>query len=129
MTKKDLQFGNDELGAMLRAHRIEKLGKGLRETAATLGIAAPHLTDIEKGRRAPSEELLVKIARVYGIDEPALRAGWKKPQAVVSEVASQDTTTAEKVPEFLRQARNLSPKQWDQLIKQAGKMGGKEGKK
>lgn len=129
MTKKDLQFGNEKLGAALRAHRVEKLGKGLRETAAKLGIAAPHLTDIEKGRRAPSEELLVKIARVYGIDEARLRAGWNKPEAVVGEVASQDPTTAAKVPEFLRTAKDLKPEQWDRLIKQAKKMSDSEGKK
>lgn len=128
MTKKDFQFGNEKLGAVIRAHRVETLGKGLRETAAKLGIAAPHLTDIEKGRRAPSEELLVRIARVYGMDESQLRAGWRKPEAVVREIASQDSTTAEKVPEFLRTARNLKPEQWDRLIKQAKKLSAEEDK-
>lgn len=128
MTKTDPQFGNDKLGAILRARRVE-LGKGLRETATRLGIAPAHLTDIEKGRRAPSEELLVKIASVYGISEAELRSGWKKPEAVVSEVASQDPTTAAKVPEFLRTAKNLRPEQWDRLIKQAKKMSSEEGKK
>ncbi|MEZ6210746.1 MAG: helix-turn-helix transcriptional regulator [Phycisphaerales bacterium] len=127
MTKKDLQFGNDKLGAVLRAHRVDS-GKGLRETAAKLGIAPAHLTDIEKGRRAPSEELLVKIARVYGIEEAELRSGWKKPETVVGEIASQDATTAAKVPEFLRTAKDLKPEQWDRLIKQAKKMSGEGGK-
>lgn len=127
MTRKDFQFGNDKLGAILRARRVE-LGKGLRETATRLGVAPAHLTDIEKGRRAPSEELLLKIASVYGIDEAELRSGWKKPEAVVGEVASQNPTTAAKVPEFLRTAKDLNPAQWDRLIRQAKKMSGEEGK-
>lgn len=119
MTPKDLQFGSEDTGAVLRRHRIETLGRGLREMAALLDIAPPHLTDIEKGRRSPSEDLLMRIARVYGLDEAMLRAGWKKPQGVVREIASQDATAAEKVPELLRSARSLNAQQWDQLIAQA----------
>jgi hypothetical protein len=35
-----------------------------------------------------------------------------------------NATTAEKVPEFLRTARNLTPEQWDKLIDQAKRMAG-----
>jgi len=90
--------------------------------AGLLSIAPAHLTDIEKGRRSPSEELMLRIAQHYSLPIAQLRSGWSKPDAIVKEIASQDSTTAAKVPEFLRKARNLTPQQWDQLIHQADRM-------
>jgi transcriptional regulator with XRE-family HTH domain len=120
----------EPIGEQLRRQRIEKVGRGLREMAGILKIAPAHLTDIEKGRRNPSEELMVKIAESYQIPIAELRSGWNKPDAVVKEIASQDATTAEKVPEFLRTARNLTSDQWDKLIRHAeGMAGGKNAKK
>ncbi len=110
------------IGEALRAQRIEVLGKGLREMAQELGIAPAHLTDLEKGRRTPSQDLLLRIAKAYRISEAELRAGWSRAETIVNEIATQDAVTAEKVPAFLRTARKLSPEQWDRLIKQAGDM-------
>lgn len=110
------------IGEKLRIQRVEVLNKGLREMAGLLGIAPAHLTDIEKGRRTPSEPLMVKIAEQYRLPMADLRSGWSRPDAVVGEVASQNPTTAAKVPEFLRTARNLSAEQWDRLIQQADQM-------
>ena len=112
------------IGEVLRARRVETLKKGLREMARILSIAPAHLTDLEKGRRTPSEGLLNKISIAYGIAEADLRSGWQRAAAVVAEVANQDATTAEKVPEFLRTARKLTPEQWDRLIGQAKRMTG-----
>lgn len=113
----------EPIGDALRARRIEELHKGLREMAKILAIAPAHLTDLEKGRRTPSEDLLLRISKAYGISEAELRAGWSRAEAIVSEVATQDALTAEKVPEFLRTARRLSQDQWDKLIAEARKMG------
>lgn len=110
------------IGEKLRIQRTEVLGKGLREMAALLGIAPAHLTDIEKGRRGPSEELMLRIAEQYQLPLAELRSGWSKPDAIVQEVASQSATTATKVPQLLRTARNLTPDQWDKLIQQASKL-------
>lgn len=117
------------IGETLRERRVGIMGKGLRETAALLDIAPAHLTDIEKGRRNPSEELLIRIARVYCVPEAALRAGWGKAETVVGEIASRTPTTAEKAPELLRAANNLAPEQWDALIAQAKSMAAKVRKK
>lgn len=114
------------IGEQLRRQRVDVLGKGLREMAALLSVAPAHLTDLEKGRRTPSEDLLLRIAEQYRLPVADLRAGWSRPDAIVSEVASQDPTTAAKVPEFLRTARNLTPEQWDRLIRQAGQMSAAE---
>lgn len=112
------------IGEKLRIQRVEVVNRGLREMAGLLDIAPAHLTDIEKGRRTPSEALLLRIAEHYHLPIADLRSGWSRPDAIVSEVASQSSTTAAKVPEFLRTARNLSSEQWDRLIRQAGKMAG-----
>lgn len=114
------------IGERLRTQRVEVLNKGLREMAGLLDIAPAHLTDIEKGRRTPSEALMVKMAESYRLPIADLRSGFSRPDAVVSEVASQNPTTAAKVPEFLRTARNLSAEQWDRLIRQANKMASDE---
>ncbi len=118
------------IGDVLRARRIEELHKGLREMAKILEIAPAHLTDLEKGRRTPSEGLLLRIAKAYGVSEAELRSGWSRAEGIVSEVANQDSLTAEKVPEFLRTARKLSQSQLDKLIAEARKMSsGKKRKK
>ena len=116
------------VGELLRLRRVETLKLGLRETARLLDIAPAHLTDIEKGRRNPSEDLLMRISKIYRIDEAELRAGWSRPEAIVEEVASQDSVTAAKVPEFLRTARKLTPEQWDKIINQARRMTGGQAK-
>lgn len=110
------------IGEVLRERRNEVLKMGLREMAKELSIAPAHLTDLELGRRTPSEDLLKRISVAYGIAEAELRAGWSRPEMIVSEVASQDPLTAEKVPEFLRNARRLSRDQWDALIGEARNM-------
>lgn len=110
------------IGERLRTQRTEVLGKGLREMARNLQVAPAHLTDIETGKRNPSEELLVRMASAYQLPEAELRAGFGKPDADVRELASETPLAAEKVPEFLRTARGLSAEQWDRLIRQARKM-------
>ncbi|MCC7291833.1 MAG: helix-turn-helix transcriptional regulator [Phycisphaerales bacterium] len=114
------------IGETLRQRRVEVLDKSLREMARVLDIAPAHLTDLELGRRTPSEDLLLRISVAYGITVAELRAGWNRPDAIVSEVASQDPVTAEKVPELLRSARKLTRTQWDALIEQARHMTGKK---
>ena len=62
------------LGDRLRELRdIQDLS--LRELAKQLGgVTAAHLSDIEFGRRFPSDELLTKLARFFGVTEDELRA-------------------------------------------------------
>jgi transcriptional regulator with XRE-family HTH domain len=118
------------IGNRLRALRVEKLGKSVRDVAKLLDVAPIHVSDIETGKRVPSEELLLKLVRVYGIHESELRSGFERPDAVVAKVASESPTAASKVPEFLRTARGLNAQQWDQLIEQARRLSPpeKEGK-
>lgn len=122
MAKSVRQPEPEPIGDRLRRQRVEVLNRGLRQTAADLDIAPAHLTDIEKGRRSPSEALLIRIAKIYTIDEQLLRKAWGKMNSVVGEVFAESDTNAEKVPEFLRTARDLTSEQWDTLIEQAKSM-------
>lgn len=127
MAKHPSRPASEPIGDILRRQRVEHVGLGVREIAKVLGVAPAHVTDLERGRRTPSEDLLCRIAEVYGIDIAVLRAGWGKPDEVVKEVATQDPTAAAKVPEFLRTARDLSSEDWDKIIKQAKRMTDKRG--
>ena len=129
MPRENRSNSKQPIGEVLRARRVGVLKKGLREMAGILDIAPAHLTDIEKARRTPSEHLMMRISRAYGIAEAELRSGWSRPDAVVSEVASQDSVTAEKVPEFLRTARKLTTQQWDAMIDQVKRITAKKPEK
>jgi len=119
MTSKLAGNQKQPIGDRLRAHRVDVLGKGLREMAKRLDVSPPHLTDIEYGRRMPSEELLLRIAKSYGLDESELRAGFGRPETDVAGLASGSPTAAAKAPVFLRTAKDLPPEAWDKLIRQA----------
>ena len=54
------------LGQRLRELR-DKADLSLRELAKKVGISSPFLSDIELGRRFPSEEILAKLARALNV--------------------------------------------------------------
>ena len=54
------------LGQRLRELR-DKADLSLRELAKKIGISSPFLSDIELGRRFPSEEILGKLARALNV--------------------------------------------------------------
>lgn len=60
------------LGAKIRDLR-EKAGISLRELARDLDISAPFLSDIELGRRFPSDEILAKLAQKLDTDVRRLK--------------------------------------------------------
>ena len=61
------------LGQHIRELREEK-DLSLREFAKRLGLSAPFVSDIELGRRFPSDNVFEKIARVLGAPQDDLRA-------------------------------------------------------
>lgn len=113
--------GPTAIAERLRSQRINVLGKSVRDVAKLLGASPIHISDIETGKRVPSQELVVKIAGVYGIREAELRAAYSRPAPEVIEVASESAVAAEKVPEFLRIARGWTAEQWERAIKLAKK--------
>lgn len=117
--KQTISKAEAAIGERLRAARVDVLAISIREMARLLDTAPIHVSDIENGKRNPSDELLMKMATAYRLPEAMLRAGFARPESVVAEVASESEVAAEKVPEFLRTARGLNSEQWDKLIRQA----------
>lgn len=65
---------SNTLGDRLRQLRDAR-DLSLRELAKQLGgVTAAHLSDIEFGRRYPSDDLLKKMAGFFKVDEARLRA-------------------------------------------------------
>jgi transcriptional regulator with XRE-family HTH domain len=60
------------LGEFVRAKRDE-LDLSLRELARQLDITAPFLSDIELGKRYPSEPVMVKLAKFFKIEVSELK--------------------------------------------------------
>jgi transcriptional regulator with XRE-family HTH domain len=54
------------LGARLRAIRFER-GRTLVETAARAAISPQYLSEIERGRKEPSSEMIAAIAGALGV--------------------------------------------------------------
>ena len=86
-TTKDLvkDYGALTLGEVLRSYRLcDELTQA--EFARRLGISAANLCDLEKGRKVPSLNRVVKIARKLGISD-----------ALLVQVALQDMLKKEKL--------------------------------
>jgi transcriptional regulator with XRE-family HTH domain len=66
------------LGSKIREFREER-DLSLRELAKRLGVSAAFLSDIELGRRYPSEENLKDLARMLGVPLAELKAHDTRP--------------------------------------------------
>ncbi|MFF0150184.1 helix-turn-helix domain-containing protein [Micromonospora sp. NPDC005203] len=54
------------IGGVLRRLR-QSQGRTLREVAATAGVSVPYLSEVERGRKEASSEVLAAICRALGI--------------------------------------------------------------
>ncbi|MGP9681205.1 helix-turn-helix domain-containing protein [Brachybacterium sp. AOP3-A1-3] len=59
------------MGAVLRDER-RRQGRTLAQVAATAGISMQHLSDVERGRKDPSSELLAAITGALEVSVPQL---------------------------------------------------------
>jgi len=59
--------GDPRLGARLRELRVEK-GVGLKVVARRADISLPYLSEIERGLKLPSLDVLARAARALGSD-------------------------------------------------------------
>ncbi|GAB2545825.1 helix-turn-helix domain-containing protein [Nocardia heshunensis] len=56
----------EALGEQLRAMRLEQ-GEKLTETAGRAGISPQYLSEVERGRKEPSSEMIAALAGALGI--------------------------------------------------------------
>ncbi len=89
----DLDAGDGsttDLGAFLREQR--RLGRlSLRKLSELSGISNPYLSQIERGLRKPSADILQQVARALSISVESLyvRAGILEPRAEASSVIDE----------------------------------------
>ncbi|MGJ4846082.1 helix-turn-helix domain-containing protein [Leifsonia sp. Le1] len=59
------------IGAVLRRLRLER-GETLRQLSETASVSIPYLSEIERGRKEASSEILATLCRVFDISEGEL---------------------------------------------------------
>ncbi|MCG5449063.1 helix-turn-helix domain-containing protein [Micromonospora hortensis] len=94
------------IGGVLRRHR-QRQGRTLREVAASADVSVPYLSEVERGRKEASSEVLAAICRALGISladllgearddmrrvEPRLPAA---PRAALTDLERVDATRRE----------------------------------
>jgi repressor LexA len=90
------------------AHRIKetRLARGLTQQAfaASLGIVQGFLSDVERGRKIPSDTLLIALCHLYEINEEWLFSGEGEvtrkafPQEEFDRIIASRTTLLKRVP-------------------------------
>lgn len=93
-----------DIGSYIRAQR-EHAQVSLRELARTAGVSNPYLSQIERGLRKPSAEILQQIAKGLRISAEVLyvRAGIldEKPASAVTDAVLADSTLTERQKQVL----------------------------
>ena len=92
---------------------------GVRELGRAVDVTGMHISNLEKGKSAPSSDLVIKLATALdaNVDELLFLANQVSPEVI--DVIHQNHLA---VPNFLRSAKNLTPEQWEKLQKQVDKM-------
>ncbi len=92
---------------------------GVRELGRAVGVTGMHISNLEKGKSAPSAKLVLKLAEALeaNADELLYLADQVSPEVV--NVIHQNPLA---IPNFLRSAKNLTPEQWELLQKQVEQM-------
>lgn len=114
----------ETLGVFVQRKRDE-LDMSLREFARQIGYTAPFVSDIERGRRHPSDEVLAEIARVLNVSVDELRKrDVRAPIDDIKRVTQSD-------PKFAMAFRTVIDKKIsaDELLKWAQKQSPEKPKK
>ncbi|HDR8453965.1 TPA: helix-turn-helix transcriptional regulator [Bacillus cereus] len=76
-----------EIGEYLRLKRLEKR-QTLGDIASKVGVSANYISEIEKGiKNNPSDEIIVKLAEIFNINEDDLFQGFDRtPLSVRNEI-------------------------------------------
>ncbi|GGK50987.1 helix-turn-helix domain-containing protein [Nocardia camponoti] len=93
-----------DIGGFIRAQR-EAAQVSLRQLAALAGVSNPYLSQIERGLRNPSAEVLTQIAKALRVSSEVLyvRAGYleQRPHSPVRDALLADTSVTERQKQVL----------------------------
>ena len=102
--EKAVEKAVDDIGSYIRSQR-EGAQVSLRQLARAAGVSNPYLSQIERGLRKPSAEILQQIAKGLRISAEALyvRAGIleEKPASAVSDAVLADPSLSERQKQVL----------------------------
>jgi transcriptional regulator with XRE-family HTH domain len=97
--EKVVEKAVDDIGSYIRSQR-ESAQVSLRQLARTAGVSNPYLSQIERGLRKPSAEILQQIAKGLRISAEALyvKAGIleEKPASAVTDAVLVDPSLTER---------------------------------
>ena len=92
-------IGGEPIGQRLKRERLSR-SMTQRSLAEAVEVGVPHISKIEAGRESPSDELLQKIAEVFGCDvDELLLAARRIPPDLMDKLAADPQRSLE----FLRQ--------------------------
>ncbi|UGT64688.1 helix-turn-helix domain-containing protein [Nocardia asteroides] len=93
-----------DIGGFIRSQR-ESAQVSLRQLAALAGVSNPYLSQIERGLRNPSAEVLAQIAKALRVSSEVLyvRAGFleQRPHGPIRDALLADTTISERQKQVL----------------------------
>jgi transcriptional regulator with XRE-family HTH domain len=104
VVEKAVEKAVDDIGSYIRSQR-EGAQVSLRQLARTAGVSNPYLSQIERGLRKPSAEILQQIAKGLRISAEALyvKAGIleEKPASAVTDAVLADSFLTERQKQVL----------------------------
>ncbi len=104
------------IGSQIREAR-EKQGISLRGFAKRLKVSAPFLSDVERGNRYPSDEILEKFAKALDLDAVELRKLDPRPPVQgLRRLAEEDSRYAAVFRELVKQ--KVKPEEMESFLKQ-----------
>lgn len=107
------------LGPYLKELRLAR-GASIRALAEKVGVSAPHIGDIEKGHRQPSEQLLARLAEALETDlDDVFSHSRRPPVKQIKELIALDPQYGPALRKFLEAIRqhNISPQEIHAITK------------
>lgn len=98
-----------EIGDVLRTHRLSR-GQTLRQVAAKASVALGYLSEVERGQKEVSSEILASVAEALEVPLSVVMREVSDRVALVEGVYLDDTYIPDTVPDaFVTEAAIYSP--------------------
>lgn len=104
---------NSDFGSFAKAERL-KGGRGLRQAAREMGVSATYLSRVENNLDPPSAEIIVKMAKLYGVSIEDLSARARKRLAAARGTAMQGSA---ELRALYRIGSQLPPDDVDEVLR------------
>lgn len=93
-----------EIGDVLRSHR-QRQGQTLRQVAAKASVALGYLSEVERGQKEVSSEILASVAEALAVPLSAVMREVSDRVAVLEGIYLDDTYIPDTVPDaFVKEA-------------------------